>query len=92
MPFGGFGVRYTGPDGVRHTAPATFGARVDAKAFVVAKRREINRGVWDATDDDTREAITFSAYATAWVEGRQVAGWPSRTAPAGTNTRSSKIT
>lgn len=76
LPSGRFQVRYTGPDGVRHTAPSTFGARIDAEAFVVAKRREIDRGVWDATAEDKREAITFGAYASAWIEGRQVAGRP----------------
>jgi integrase len=74
LPSGRFQVRYTGPDGVRHTAPSTFGARIDAEAFVVAKRREIDRGVWDATAETKREAITFGAYASAWIEGRQVAG------------------
>lgn len=76
LPSGRFQVRYTGPGGARHTAPSTFGARIDAEAFVVAKRREIDRGMWDATDDDKREAITFGAYAAAWVEGRQVSGRP----------------
>ncbi|KUI14353.1 integrase [Mycobacterium sp. GA-1285] len=76
LPSGRFQVRYTGPDGARHTAPATFGARIDAEAFVVAKRREIDRGVWDATAERKRDAITFGAYAAAWVEGRQVAGRP----------------
>ncbi len=76
LPSGRFQVRYTGPDGIRHTAPSTFGARIDAEAFVVAKRREIDRGVWDATAEVKREVITFGAYAAAWVEGRQVAGRP----------------
>jgi len=76
LPSGRFQVRYTGPDGVRHTAPATFGARIDAEAFVVAKRREIDRGVWDATAETKREKITFGVYATGWVEARQVAGRP----------------
>lgn len=76
LPSGRFQVRYTGPDGARHTAPSTFGARIDAEAFVVAKRREIDRGVWDATAERKRDAITFGAYAAAWVEGRQVAGRP----------------
>jgi len=76
LPSGRLQVRYTGPDGIRHTAPSTFGARIDAEAFVVAKRREIDRGVWDATAETKREAITFGAYARAWIEGRQVAGRP----------------
>ena len=48
-------VRYTGPDGIRHTAPHTFADRIDADAYVVAKRREIDRETWDAADDDKPE-------------------------------------
>ncbi|WP_322860103.1 tyrosine-type recombinase/integrase [Mycobacterium europaeum] len=76
LPSGRYQVRYTGPDGVRHNAPSTFGARIDAEAFIVAKRREIDRGVWDATAEVKRDAVTFGVYAVSWLEGRQVAGRP----------------
>lgn len=76
LPSGRFQVRYTGPDGVRHKAPSTFAARIDAEAFIVAKRREIDRGIWDATAEVKHEAVTFGAYASAWIDGRQVAGRP----------------
>lgn len=76
LPSGRYQVRYTGPDRVRHTAPRTFAARIDAEAYVVAKRREIDSAVWDATDDDKPEPITFGAYAAGWLAGRQVAGRP----------------
>jgi hypothetical protein len=69
-------VRYTGPDGVRYTAPSTFAARIDAEAYVVAKRREIDREVWDAADDDKPEPITFGTYVAGWLANRQVAGRP----------------
>jgi integrase len=69
-------VRYTGPDGVRHTAPHTFAYRVDADAYVAKKRKEIYRETWDAAGDDKPEQVTFGAYAAAWLEGRQVAGRP----------------
>jgi integrase len=67
--------RYTGPDGLRRTAPSTFAYRVDADVWVEAKRKEIYRETWTA-DDDKPERITFGAYATAWLAGRQVAGRP----------------
>jgi integrase len=76
LPSGRYQVRYTGPDGIRHTAPATFAARIDADAYVVAKRREIDRGVWDATGDDPKQRVTFGAYAAGWLAGRHVAGRP----------------
>ncbi|MBX7453395.1 site-specific integrase [Mycolicibacterium sp. 3033] len=76
LPSGRYQVRYTGPDGVRRPAPNTFAARIDAEAYVVAKRRDIDRNVWDAADDDRPEPITFGAYAAGWLDGRQVAGRP----------------
>ena len=69
-------VRYTGPDGVRRYAPSTFAARVDAEAFVTAKRRDIDRGRWDADADDKAEPVTFGAYAAGWLANRHVAGRP----------------
>jgi integrase len=69
-------VRYTGPDGIRHTAPRTFAYRVDADAYVAEKRKEIYRETWEAADDDKPEQIAFGAYASAWLVGRQVAGRP----------------
>jgi integrase len=74
LPSGRYQVRYTGPDGLRHTAPTTFAARIDAEGYVVSKRREIDRDVWDASDDVKREQIKFATYAERWLDGRQVAG------------------
>lgn len=68
-------VRYTGPDGIRHTAPNTFDYRAEADAYVERKRKEIARETWDANDDKT-DRTTFGAYATMWLAGRQVAGRP----------------
>ncbi|MDA2891268.1 tyrosine-type recombinase/integrase [Mycolicibacterium sp. BiH015] len=76
LPSGRYQVRYTGPDGIRRPAPNTFAARIDAEAYVVAKRRDIDRNVWDATDDDRPDPVTFGAYAAGWLDGRQVAGRP----------------
>lgn len=69
-------VRYTGPDGIRHTAPRTFSYRVDADSYVAEKRREINRETWDADDDKQPERLTFGVYAEQWLANRQVAGRP----------------
>jgi integrase len=74
LPSKRYQVRYTGPDGVRRSAPHTFAYRVDADAYVADRRREINREVWEA--DEKREAMTFGVYAAGWVSGRQVAGRP----------------
>ncbi len=76
LPSGRFQVRYTGPDGIRRPAPATFAARIDAEAYIVAKRRDIDREIWDADDDDRPAPVTFGAYAAQWLAGRQVSGRP----------------
>jgi integrase len=76
LPSGRYQVRYTGSDGIRRPAPSTFAARIDAEAYVVAKRREIDRQVWDAAEHDRPEPVTFGAYAAGWLAGRQVAGRP----------------
>lgn len=75
LPSGRFQVRYT-VNGVRYTAPSTFAARIDAEAFIVAKRRDIDRQVWSADDDEKPAPITFGAYAARWLAERQVAGRP----------------
>jgi integrase len=69
-------VKYTAPDGIRRSAPHTFGTRLIAEAWVVDTRRKIDKDQWDATDDNHREAVTFGAYAARWLAGRQVAGRP----------------
>lgn len=75
LPSGRFQVRYT-VNGVRYTAPSTFAARIDAEAFIVAKRRDIDRQVWSAEDDEKPAPITFGAYSARWLAERQVAGRP----------------
>lgn len=66
-------VRYTGPDGVRHTAPRTFDYRSEALAFCEKMRREISREEWR---EDGRDQVTFAAFAQQWLDTRQVAGRP----------------
>lgn len=67
-------VKYTGPDGVRRYAPHTFATRIDAEGFIVAKRKEMNRGEW--SDDEPTEKVTFADYTKRWLANRQVAGRP----------------
>ena len=75
LPSGRYQVRYTGPDSVRRNAPRTFSARIDAEAWVVAKRREIDGELWKP-DENKPQPITFAEYATNWLAHRQVAGRP----------------
>lgn len=68
---------YTGPDGSIHKAPHTFGAKIDAEAWLTDRRREIDRGRWSPNVDDD-EAPTFRAFAEQFLATRQVAGRPLR--------------
>jgi integrase len=61
---------------VRHTAPATFSARMDAEHWLADERRLIERGDWTppklrAARSHTR-AKTFGEYATGWLEHRNL--------------------
>ena len=74
LPSGRWHVRYTGPDGIRHNAPRTFHARIDAEEFAAARWREIDAGRWAPAD--TAAAPLFADYARDWLRDRQVAGRP----------------
>ena len=69
-------VRYTGPDGIRRYAPHTFDTQLSAEAWAVKLRKQIDSDRWHARQP---ERITFAAYATQWLSGRQVAGRPIKT-------------
>lgn len=76
LPSGRYQVRFTDPDGTHIKAPKTFAAKIDAEAWLTDRRREIDAGLWNAAAVAQPEKVTFGAYATAWLDGRQVAGRP----------------
>ncbi len=64
-----------GPDGVRHNAPRTFDARIDAEAWLSDERRLLTAGTWTAPSDRAagvvrRQVLTLDAYATTWLADR----------------------
>ncbi|UVO10863.1 site-specific integrase [Mycobacterium sp. SVM_VP21] len=86
QPSGRWQASYVGPDDKLHKAPATFAAKVDAEAWLVDRRREIDRELWSppATADELRAAKqdkkaaaeTFKDYSKRWLETRTVRGRP----------------
>ncbi|KEP42670.1 integrase [Mycobacterium kansasii] len=76
LPSGRYQVRFTDPDGNYITAPKTFAARIDAEAWLTDRRREIDAKLWNPASVAKPDKITFGAYASAWLAGRQVAGRP----------------
>lgn len=65
---------YKGPDVLRHHAPKTFSAKMDAEHWLANERRLIEFGIW--TPPAQREAeklagsITVAEYAATWIEQR----------------------
>jgi len=70
---------YTGPDGRIHKAPHTFGAKIDAEAWLTDRRRDIDRDLWNPyADNDSQPTPLFRDYAATWLETRTVRGVPMR--------------
>lgn len=84
QPSGRYQASYTGPDGRLYKAPQTFGAKMDAEAWLTDCRREIDRDVWSppATTSQKRAKkaaeVKFGDYAARWIETRTVKGRPLR--------------
>jgi integrase len=77
LPSGRYQVRFTDPDGNYITAPKTFALKIDAEAWLTDRRREIDAKLWNPDLVAKPDKITtFSAYASAWLARRQVAGRP----------------
>lgn len=69
LPSGRYQARYTGPDGIRHTAPVTFTTKTDAKAWLDDQERAARTGSWR---DPRSGRETFGAYATRWITERDL--------------------
>ncbi len=67
---------YMGPDLQRHTAPATFTARMDAEHWLAEERRLIERDQWTPPKTCAAQrnaaSVTLSDYAGKWIEQRNL--------------------
>lgn len=74
LPSGRIRARYTGPDGVRHSAPATFGTLTDARAWLAKQQTAIAAGTWQTPSVAAAVAAernqTLAKYADAWLTTR----------------------
>jgi hypothetical protein len=66
LPSGRYQASYIGPDARRHTAPSTFSAMVDARAWLFERQNEISRKQWRAAPLE----VTFGEYAVEYVRTR----------------------
>jgi integrase len=79
LPSGRLQASYTGPDRIRHPAPATFSTKGAAEAWLAREHADIERGVWKSPATRAAEAEAaakrahaenFGRYARTWVEQR----------------------
>jgi hypothetical protein len=65
-----------GPDLARHTAPATFSARMDAEHWLSDERRLVERGDWTPptfrAGQKHRRSQAFGEYANGWLANRNL--------------------
>src|SRR5262245_32678215 len=67
---GRYSAAYVGPDGKLHLAPRTYEYEHDAEGWLAGERRKIDLGTWGAVERS--DAVTLRAYATQWIEHRQL--------------------
>jgi integrase len=76
LPSKRYQASYLGPDGLRHTAPRTFDARMDAEAWLAAEHHLTQSDAWEspAARKTTAAAarITLAAYADTWLRQREL--------------------
>ena len=68
LPSGRWQATYSAPDGKRVKAPHTFAAKLDAEAWLVDRRREMDRGLWNPARTRHRNAPGSTS--------TRPAGWP----------------
>lgn len=64
LPSGRFQASYTGPDGLRRTAPKTFGNKQDAGRWLALVESDMLRGTW--TTGEARR-VTVRSWAERWL-------------------------
>jgi integrase len=71
LPSGRYQASHMAPDGRRVNAPATFGTRTDAEAWLAGAQTDISRDAW-RRPEPPRRAVTFADYAASWLATRKL--------------------
>lgn len=74
LPSGRWQASYVGPDGQRHTAPATFATKTDAGGWLAGQQTDIARGSWGKPAPARRMVPRFADYAASWLRTRPLRG------------------
>jgi integrase len=76
LPSGRWQASYVGPDLLRHTAKATFTAKIDAEGWLSDERRLVELHAWTPPAQRAAEriagAVTVAEYGAAWIEQRNL--------------------
>lgn len=73
LPSGRWQAGYMGPDTAVYAAPHTFAAKLDAEAWLIDRRREIDRESWSPPSAPTPAqppAMTLREYSQTWLVQR----------------------
>jgi integrase len=69
LPSSRFQASYLDATGTRRNAPATFGSRLAAEAWLARQRAALDAGTWR---DPQAGAATFAGYARTWLADREL--------------------
>jgi integrase len=76
LPSKRFQASYIGPDLLRHTAPRTYTAKMDAEHWLSTERRLIERDEWTPpamrTAAKKTKAVTVADYVAVWIDHRNI--------------------
>ena len=64
---GRYRARYTGPDGLRRSAPVTFATKTAAEDWLDGSRADMPRDQWTAPE---RGLVTLAEYLADWLDSR----------------------
>lgn len=67
LPSGRYRARYTGPDGLRRSAPVTFATKTAAEDWLARARADMSRDQWTAPE---RGLVTLAEYLADWLDSR----------------------
>lgn len=71
LPSKRYRARYTGPDGLKYTAPITFDTKTDADAWLTLRRAEIVSRAWRPPEAEAPPEVLFVEYAEQWLSLRE---------------------
>lgn len=73
---GRYQAKYSGLDGLRHTAPITFSTKRDADTWLAERQAEMSRGIWQSPVQRSKDQVLFDEYFEKFINSRTNKGKP----------------